>query len=239
MNYLPTLTELDLSRVVGIYDVCAAFQRLGPSLKRLTVDSLTLCLGFFAIVVSYSDLQYLIMSRCDISNMALDYFMKGGPVPRRVAGCNTSSRTFETGAGTVMPSLTDLNFTHQREVDIHKLHRLRLDRVPANMASVAPDPVRMRPHPIHIDLEGCSKMHPVHLAHLQHHFPGTRTTPPVAAFFTFNCGTSSCQLPVERLWRAPGVLMNVFCSVAGEKAGSGVKAGRGVGRGPLISSELV
>lgn len=200
-KYLPNLTELDMTRVVVDFDLCEVIQQLSPSLKRLRLDRLSLCPGFFAVVASFSKLEHLSISACGPSSGGLKWFMTGLHIPRRVPGCGTSSRLFETRAGTVMPSLRELDFSYQSELDfnlLHAFHELRLHRLPAYMTSTGLDPARTRPHPININLTGCEKIQHYHLTHLEHHFPGTRTRPGIlyrwGPFSDFHCSTQGCSV---------------------------------------------
>ena len=192
MCCLPNLAELDISRVdIGTYDLCQIIQGLGPSLKRLAVDGLTLCRGFLAVVLDFSNLEYLSLSMCDISKDVLRWFMSGTPEDPKCEHegwerrCLASARMFKARAGTVMSSLKELDLTYQAAVDaamLHAFHIVRLNRLPAAIAHQSLDPTRMRPRPIHIDLRGCSELDHKSLSDIQLDFPGTRVTPRVSPF---------------------------------------------------------
>lgn len=201
-NYLHNLTELDMT---GVHadpdtDLCGAIEQLSPSLKRLKLDRWRLCPGFFAVLVGFSKLEYLSISRCRPSKWddALLWFMTGHRIPPREAGCGTPSSLFETRAHTVMPSLRHLDFSFQHGLllgMLHAFHVLRLQRRPTYRSSPPPDPARTRPHSISMDLRHCPWIKTVDVAHLQHHFPDTQTTPTVPAVYLFPCIPGRCRGP--------------------------------------------
>lgn len=201
-NYLHNLTELDMTGVhAGPYtDLCRAIKQLSPSLKRLKLDRWCLCPGFFAVLVGFSKLEYLSISGCrpSKSNDALLWFTTGHRIPPREAVCGTLASLFETRAHTVMPSLRQLDFTFQHGLSLemlHAFHVLRLQRRPTYRSSPPPDPARIRPHSISMDLRHCQLINTVDVAHLQHHFPDTQTTPTVPAVYLFPCKPGHCRGP--------------------------------------------
>ena len=185
-TYLPNLTELDISRVdFGVDDLCRIIQHLNPqSLKRLTVDGVSLCPGFFAVVVSFSNLEYLSLADCRISRDALAWFMGGKRVPQIDAGCSALPGLFEERAGAVMSSLRDLDLTNQAGLDFNMLsnfHTQRLNRLAATSPlAMSTDAACARPHPIHFNLQGCYGLGypPLWIfVGLSDVFPETRITP--------------------------------------------------------------
>lgn len=188
-TYLPNLTELNISGVhFGVEDLCKVAQHLNPqSLKRLTVNDVSLCPGFFAVVVSFSNLEYLSLADCRIATDALAWFMAGIRVPQMDAACSALPGLFEERAVAVMSSLRDLDLTNQAGLDfklLYYFHTRRLNLLASTSPMAMTDAARARPHPIHFNLQGCRGAgHFWTLLGLSEIFPGTRFTQPSRPVF--------------------------------------------------------
>lgn len=225
LQCLPNLVELDIGWLLYAdpYGLTSIMITLGSSLKKLSLDGLTLCRSIFPFILGFESLEHLSLSMCHMSPGTLQWFLTGVPVspecdsfphasiPHNGAGylCRSAEAAVRATANTVMPRLQHLDLKYVdclKSPWLDRFHVTRLGLVQAESNSRDQEGLEsansaLFTRTMHFDVRGCTGFKFSDLQEMESRWPGTWFTPSVKIFGRVgnNQRAPATPLPIEAL----------------------------------------